>query len=174
MNRKTRLALGITAAVLALAAVLFWTLGRKGQAPAPESTVSPEAVASSASESTVSPEAVASRAPADRLILDGEPWEGGVLRPESTGSLRVYITLDGKDVAVLPFEEAHVLRIETKDGGMNTVTMTGTSVSVTEADCSGQDCVGMGEVTAENLETRVLGGFIVCLPHRLAVEVRGR
>ena len=29
------------------------------------------------------------------------------------------------------------------------------------------------EVTEENLEVRVLGGFIVCLPHKLSVEVRG-
>ena len=73
---------------------------------------------------------------------------------------------------MLPFEEPHVLRLELKDGGMNTVTLTGEAVFVSDADCPNQDCMGMGEVTAENLETRVLGGFIVCLPHRLAVEVR--
>lgn len=43
---------------------------------------------------------------------------------------------------------------------------------MTEADCPNQDCVQMGAVTAENLETRAMGGFIVCLPYRLAVEVR--
>ena len=36
-----------------------------------------------------------------------------------------------------------------------------------------EDCVEMGEVTRENLELRVMGGFIICLPHKLSVEVRG-
>ena len=106
------------------------------------------------------------------LILDGKSWEGGKLRPEQTGGLQVYITVNGEDKAILPFDEKHTLRVSFPEGGSNTVTITGESVSITEADCPNQDCVGMGEVTRENLETRVLGGFIVCLPHRLSVEVR--
>jgi hypothetical protein len=30
----------------------------------------------------------------------------------------------------------------------------------------------MGEVTRDNLEVRVMGGFIICLPHKISVEVR--
>jgi hypothetical protein len=30
----------------------------------------------------------------------------------------------------------------------------------------------MEEITRDNLETRVMFGMIVCLPHRLTVEVR--
>ena len=65
-----------------------------------------------------------------------------------------------------------MLRVALKEGGSNEITLTGDSVSMTEADCPNQDCIHMGAVTAENLETGVMGGFIVCLPHRLAVEVR--
>ena len=108
------------------------------------------------------------------LVLDGKSWDGGTLRPEKTGGLQVFVTVDGEDKAVLPFDEKHTLRINFPSGESNTVTLTGQSVAITEADCPNQDCVGMGEVTAENLETRVLGGFIVCLPHRLSVEVRDR
>lgn len=106
------------------------------------------------------------------LTLDGKSWAGGTLRPDQAGGLKVYITVNGEDKAVLPFDEAHTLKITFPEGGSNTVTLTGESVSISEADCPNQDCVGMGEVTKENLETRVLGGFIVCLPHRLSVEVR--
>ena len=59
------------------------------------------------------------------------------------------------------------------DGAENIVRLTGDAVFMEEANCQNQDCVQMGEVTADNLELRVLGGFIVCLPHRLSVEVRG-
>ena len=40
------------------------------------------------------------------------------------------------------------------------------------ANCEGQDCVHMEPVTRDNLETRVMSGMIICLPHRLSVEVR--
>ena len=107
-----------------------------------------------------------------QVLLDGKPME----ETESTGSdekdLRVYITLDGKPLLDLPFAEEHTVRIIQPDGGENTVSLTGSSVYMTEANCEGQDCVQMGEVTRENLEVRVMGGFIICLPHKLSVEVR--
>lgn len=107
-----------------------------------------------------------------QVILDGKPMAA----QESTGSagedLRVYITLDGKPLLDLPFAEPHTVRIVQPDGGENTVTLTGSSACMTEANCEGQDCVQMGEVTRENLEVRVMGGFIICLPHRISVEVR--
>lgn len=107
-----------------------------------------------------------------QVILDGKPMAA----QESTGSagedLRVYITLDGKPLLDLPFAEVHTVRIVQPDGGENTVMMTGSSVYMTEANCEGQDCVQMGEVTRENMEVRVMGGFIICLPHRISVEVR--
>ena len=107
-----------------------------------------------------------------QVLLDGKPME----ETESTGSdekdLRVYITLDGKPLLDLPFAEEHTIRIIQPDGGENTVSLTGSSVYMTEANCEGQDCVQMGEVSRENLEERVMGGFIICLPHKLSVEVR--
>ena len=107
-----------------------------------------------------------------QVLLDGKPME----ETESTGSdekdLRVYITLDGKPLLDLPFAEEHTVRIIQPDGGENTVSLTGSSVYMTEANCEGQDCVQMGEVSRENLEERVMGGFIICLPHKLSVEVR--
>lgn len=39
------------------------------------------------------------------------------------------------------------------------------------ANCTTQDCVHMGEITRENLYIRPMGGFIICLPHGLTVEV---
>lgn len=111
---------------------------------------------------------------AAEIWLDGALWKPGDPVPAGGEKLRVYVTLDGEPLIDLPFEQAHTLRIVQPDRGENTVTLTGSAVRMTEADCEGQDCVEMGEVTAENLELRVMGGFIICLPHRLSVEVRGR
>lgn len=106
------------------------------------------------------------------VFLDGSPWRKGDPLPGNGGELKVLITLDGGLLMELPFGEKHTVRIVRPDGGENTVFLTGRAVTMAEANCEGQDCVQMGEVTPENLETRVMGGFIVCLPHRLSVEVR--
>ena len=109
-----------------------------------------------------------------QVILDGKPLAvpQATTVPTTGEDLRVYITHDGKALLDLPFAEQHTVRIVQPDGGENTVTLTGSSVCMTEANCEGQDCVQMGEVTKENLEVRVMGGFIICLPHRISVEVR--
>ena len=105
------------------------------------------------------------------VFLDGEAWNGQTTAGGSDG-LRVYVTLDGAPLIDLPFGEEHVLRILQASGDENTVRLTGNAVYMQEANCEGQDCVNMGEVTRDNLETRVMGGFIICLPHRISVEVR--
>ena len=109
-----------------------------------------------------------------RVLLDGAEWRGGSAFPEDGDALRVYITLDGAALIDLPFGQAHTVTIEQPEVGSNTVALTGDSVRMDHADCENQDCVNMGEVTRENLELRVMGGFIVCLPHRISVEVRDK
>ncbi len=107
-----------------------------------------------------------------RVLVDGKLWEGGSVAPEAGDDLRVYITLDGKPLIDLPFGAAHSVQVVQDSVGENTVEITGEAVYMAHADCENQDCVEMGAVTRENLELRVMGGFIVCLPHRISVEVR--
>lgn len=105
-----------------------------------------------------------------QLLIDGEPAQSPP-RTDAEG-IRVYITVDGAQVAALPFGEPHVVTVRQPGVGENVVRLTGSTVFMESADCENQDCVHMGEVTPENLELRVMGGFIVCLPHRVSVEVR--
>ena len=106
------------------------------------------------------------------VLLDGARWDGGALDPEA-GGLRVYVTWDGQPLIDLPFAQAHTVEVRSPGGGHNVVALTGDSVCMESADCENQDCVQMGTVTRDNLEVRVMGGFIICLPHRVSVEVRG-
>ena len=104
--------------------------------------------------------------------VDGEVLSSPALSPEKQDDLRVHITLDGAEIADLPFGEAHTVRIEQGNGFENTLLLTGDSVLMESANCEGQDCVHMEKITRDNLETRVMFGIIICLPHRLSVEVR--
>lgn len=107
-----------------------------------------------------------------RLLLDGAEITETVTDPEGGDGLRVIVTADGEEKANLPFGTEHTLQV-IQDNGKNTVRMTKDAVYMEEADCRGQDCVKMEPVTRDNLEMRVMGGFIICLPHRVSVEVRG-
>ena len=116
--------------------------------------------------------APAPRAGGTRVLVDGVAWEGPAVSPEVGEGLRVYITCDGQPLLDLPFSEPHSVQILQDDGAENTVAITGNAVYMDHADCENQDCVQMGEVTRDNLELRVMGGFIICLPHKISVEVR--
>ena len=107
-----------------------------------------------------------------KIYLDGREYSGLPQTPENRDDLRVILSLDGKQIADLPFGEAHKVRILQENGDENNLVLTGESVYMESANCEGQDCVHMEKVTRDNLETRVMFGMIICLPHRLSVEVR--
>lgn len=75
------------------------------------------------------------------------------------------VTVDGETAAFLPLDQDDSLRIETAQG-YNTVTIQGGTVMVTEADCRDQICL-------EHKKISRTGETIVCLPHKLVVEVTG-
>ena len=75
------------------------------------------------------------------------------------------ITVDGEREAFLPLDEDGSIRIETEDG-YNVVTVKDGEVFVTEADCRDQICVDHKKVSKT-------GETIVCLPHKLVVEITG-
>lgn len=77
----------------------------------------------------------------------------------------VEITVDGESKAFLPLKEDDSIRIDTENG-YNIVTVQDGTVTVTEADCRDQVCV-------EHKKIKKVGETIVCLPHKLVVEITG-
>ena len=109
-----------------------------------------------------------------RVYLDEELFKGNPESAIGQSDYMVYIALGGELLIALPFEENHVVTVLQPDGSENTVMMTGSMVLMMDSNCDNHDCIEMGEVTKENLEERILGGFIICLPHQISVEVRGK
>lgn len=101
------------------------------------------------------------------VLLDGKEMTGTVTQADAGGGLRVIVRLNDTVLADLPFGEAHSLEIIQKSG-RNKVRLTADTVYMEEADCPGHDCVDMGQYTRDNWETR---NMIVCLPHRLSIQV---
>ena len=70
----------------------------------------------------------------------------------------LYETFDLTSV-VIPYE----VTIRT-DRGYNTLRISHGAIEVAEADCDGQDCVRQGKIRDSLLP-------IVCLPHRMVIEI---
>ena len=90
-----------------------------------------------------------------------------------TEDTKAYLVIEvaGEMYEPIPLEEDGRYTI-TRGEMVNEIAVTRDSVTMHASTCENQDCVNMGEVTLDNLELRVMGGFIICLPHKVSVEVR--
>lgn len=93
---------------------------------------------------------------------------GGLLfmktRDHQKGSA-LNVMVDGELYASYSLEEDRTIRLSL-DGGENTFRIENGSVRMLSADCPDQYCVEHAAISADH-ET------IVCLPHRLVLEIRG-
>lgn len=77
---------------------------------------------------------------------------------------QVVISQDNREIYRLDINKDQELRIDSPDGGYNVIRVQDGQVSVTEADCPDQVCVRQGEISDDAVP-------IVCLPHKLVIEV---
>lgn len=107
--------------------------------------------------------------------------EQTVMTPEEAGLLApgyVYITA-GNQAAWYPLADADeepyevTIHLTDADGNLyeNVVCITSEGAYMLSSNCDNQDCVDEGIVTLENRELRILGNWIVCLPHQVSVEL---
>lgn len=78
----------------------------------------------------------------------------------------VQIKVDGQVVNTIPVNQNETLTIEGYQGGSNIVTIENGGVTMTDADCPDKLCVMTGRISKT-------GETIVCLPHRVVVEIIG-
>ena len=75
----------------------------------------------------------------------------------------------------LPDDEPYIfpLRLVWDDGTVteNDICVTPTGVYMESSTCENQDCVYQGEVTLDNMDERILGNMIICLPNQVCLEL---
>lgn len=76
---------------------------------------------------------------------------------------KVLITIDGTLWKEISLQEEGIYMVETEEG-YNRVSVEAGKANMIEADCSDQLCVQQKEISAS-------GEMIVCLPHRVVVEI---
>ena len=76
----------------------------------------------------------------------------------------VQIRAAGRVVQTFPLSENRTFEITGVDGGTNLLVIRDGAAWIEEADCPDALCVGMGHI-------RRVGQSVVCLPHKVVVEV---
>ncbi|MDR2359698.1 MAG: NusG domain II-containing protein [Oscillospiraceae bacterium] len=91
-------------------------------------------------------------------------WRGVNIGVSSAVAEKVIIRVNGEVLTELPLDEDRELGVTGYDGGFNVVTITNREVYIREADCPDLLCVKHAPASER-------GELIVCLPHRIAVEL---
>lgn len=79
---------------------------------------------------------------------------------------RAVVRIDGQITAEYSLTEDQTVILNGYDGGQNTLVIAGGTARMAEADCPDGLCVHQGEISYD-------GQTIVCLPHRIVVEIQG-
>ena len=63
------------------------------------------------------------------------------------------------------------ITITQPDGRINRVVVTEEGAYMDYSTCGNQDCIHQGAVTRQNMESRPLQNWIICLPNQVTVEL---
>ena len=107
---------------------------------------------------------------ADFLLLGGILLAGAalaviILLTQRSGST-VQVRVDGRVTSSFALDRDMEFEITGAGGGRNLLIIRGGSAWIEEADCPDGLCIGMGKISR-------VGQSVVCLPHRVVVEITG-
>ena len=71
----------------------------------------------------------------------------------------------------IPLNEDYSFTVRQSDGSENVIHVGINSFYMESSNCDNQNCVEEGVVTLENMNERILFNLIICLPHRLSLEM---
>lgn len=187
-NKNIWILIGL-AVLIALAGVLAAVLPTRMAAPqadapalSPAVTATPEATATQ--EPAAAPEATATQQPAAAPTATAAaeatatPEAAATEQPQVTpivaaSQTKAYllVTVGGVVYRPLPLTEEGEYTLTQENGAQNVIHVTADSVNMQSSTCDNQDCVMQGTVSLENMEDRLLGNMIVCLPNQVTLEL---
>lgn len=134
-----------------------------------DATLAPDAI--EYVETTPAPTAQATEAPT-AAPEEQSAAVGPMPRPQ-TQEVRGYVvlTVGGKQYGdPIAMDRDKIITLKQENGAINKVHITPEKVFMEFSTCENQDCVGQGEITLDNYQTRVLSTFVICLPNSVTIE----
>lgn len=142
--------------------------------PAPAQTEAPEP--SEAPETTEMPETTAAPEATQAPAASENKTEAaaGPMPRAQTAEVKGYVvlTVGGRQYGdPIPMDRDKIITIQQEDGKVNKIHITPEKVYMETSTCENQDCVGQGEISLDNYQTRILSTFVICLPNEVTIEM---
>ena len=170
MSKRNLWILAAVAAVIALVLAVALTMPKQA---VPENTVAVDDASSMVSDGDGQ-----TAEPAVTVQVTDAPEATATDLPASTteSPIRAYLVISVGNVTYAPMalleDKDYTVRQGTGDDSpVHVVHVTKDSIPMKSSNCEGQDCIGEGTVTLDNMGTRILGNGIYCLPHQVALQL---
>ncbi len=148
----------------------------------PTATASPTAEPDATEEAaaTEAPDAAEETAPVTVTSPSGEtttPAPEESQEPEVTfdpASIKAWLVVTAGGTVYQPIplvEEGEYSVIQEETGAKNVIHVTTESIDMKSSTCENQDCVKQGVVSLDNMDSRLLGNMIICLPNQVTLEL---
>ena len=148
----------------------------------PTATASPTAEPDATEEAaaTEAPDAAEETAPVTVTSPSGEtttPAPEESEEPEVTfdpASIKAWLVVTAGGTVYQPIplvEEGEYSVIQEETGAKNVIHVTTESIDMKSSTCENQDCVKQGVVSLDNMDSRLLGNMIICLPNQVTLEL---
>ena len=151
-------------------------------------TTEPTATASPTTEPDVTEEAPATEAPDTTeetapVTVTSPSGETTTPAPEESqepevtfdpASIKAWLVVTAGGTVYQPIplvEEGEYSVIQEETGAKNVIHVTTESIDMKSSTCENQDCVKQGVVSLDNMDSRLLGNMIICLPNQVTLEL---
>ena len=161
VSRKKDMILVLALLVLAL---LFLLISRPARKPAAVPPAPPPAETGTVTEER----------PAESSYADFVSETVRAYFEEYPAASYLFVNTGGSAYSPIPLNGDNSFRIAQQDGSENVIHIGENSFYMESSNCKNQNCVGQGEVTLENRESRPLFNMVICLPHNLSLELLTR
>ena len=98
------------------------------------------------------------------LTLTGIAATVWIYFPKNRAATHLEVRQNGSIIMTLPLDTDTEQTISGKNGGTNTFQISGQTATMLEADCGDHTCISTGKISHA-------GESIVCLPHRLVLQI---
>ena len=82
--------------------------------------------------------------------------------------VNIYINGDEYKRVVLGKPQTVVIN---REGKYNEIEIKANGVVMRDANCDNKDCLQQGEVNLNNINSRIMTGWIICLPNNVSIEL---
>ena len=155
----------LLAALLVIMVLSAAALSEAPEAAEPAAAEAPEAAEPAAEEASEPTEPAAAEEASEAAEPTAAPARGYVLVTTATRSGWLPLPEEG--------EVSYPLQQILPDGteAVNVIHLTPDGVYMEDSTCANHDCIKQGEVTLENLDERILGNRIICLPNQVSLQL---